>query len=266
MRKNESESGIPKVIHYCWFGKGKKPKLVEKCILSWKKVLPEYSIIEWNEENFDINCNTFVSQAYKAKKYAFVSDYARLCALEKMGGVYLDTDEEIIRNFTELLIGKSLVACFESNDNVMVGLLAVEPNNKLIVQFREYYEDKEFLDESGKPIYIPNPVVFTELLCQYGLIKNGQYQELKDRIVIYPLEYFCARNPEDLKYTIGVNTYGVQYYSGSWLSPYVRFKWKVRKVIARIFGEAVYKKSVQIVGAVKRSFKHDKGTDKRDTL
>ena len=108
---------IPKVIHYCWFGRGKLPKLAKKCIKSWKKYLPDYKIIEWNEDNFDINSNQYVREAYEAKKYAFVSDYVRLYALYNYGGIYMDTDVEVIKSLDEFLIHEAFSG-FESPKDI----------------------------------------------------------------------------------------------------------------------------------------------------
>ncbi|MEI3219550.1 MAG: glycosyltransferase [Lachnoclostridium sp.] len=95
---------IPKVIHYCWFGRGKMPELANKCIESWKKYCPDYEIIEWNEDNFDINCCPYVKEAYESKRFAFVTDYVRLYAMYTQGGIYMDTDVEVLRNLDEFLI------------------------------------------------------------------------------------------------------------------------------------------------------------------
>ncbi len=94
---------IPRKIHYCWFGRGEKPRLAQKCIASWKKYCPDYEIIEWNEDNFDVNRNAYTQMCYKEKKYAFLTDYLRLLIVEEHGGIYFDTDVEAVRSFDELL-------------------------------------------------------------------------------------------------------------------------------------------------------------------
>lgn len=120
------EKTIPKVIHYCWFGKGEKSNLSEKCIQSWKEKLEGYEIIEWNEENFNINCNKYVKEAYERKKYAFVSDYVRLYVLYNYGGIYLDTDVEVLKTFDQFLVNDSFVG-FEDKELISTGALATIP-------------------------------------------------------------------------------------------------------------------------------------------
>ena len=108
---------IPKKIHYCWFGRGEKPKLAKKCIESWKKYCPDYEIVEWNEDNFDINQNEYTKYCYNNKKFAFLSDYARLMVVYKEGGIYFDTDVEVVRSFDDLLNNKAFVG-FETDEYV----------------------------------------------------------------------------------------------------------------------------------------------------
>ena len=126
---------IPKKIHYCWFGKGEKPKLVKDCIDSWKKNCHDYEIIEWNEDNFDININAYVKEAYECKKYAFVTDFVRLFVLKKYGGVYMDTDVEVIKSLDGFLKHHAF-SSFENNDYIPTGIMASEKNNKWISKSR----------------------------------------------------------------------------------------------------------------------------------
>lgn len=231
---------IPHIIHYCWFGKKPKPKLVKKCIRSWEQNLVDYKIMEWNEENFNVNAIPFTAQAYQLGSYAFVSDYARLCALQQFGGVYLDTDEEILKDISPLLQNNQLVAGFEMPESVMVGVLAAIENHPLIEQFKRYYETIDFKNDKGEMIAEPNPRIFTRLLEEQGLKTNGQKQECNQGICIYPIETFCAKNGNTLRYCITPQTYGVQYYAGSWMPVKQRIKWAIRNGTARIFGPWTY--------------------------
>ena len=122
---------IPKIIHYCWFGKKEKPNIVKKCISSWKVILKDYEIIEWNEENFDISSNNFVRQAYENGKFAFVSDYVRVYALYNYGGIYLDTDVEVFKNFDPLLNNESFWG-FEEKNFIATSTIGAQKNNKFI--------------------------------------------------------------------------------------------------------------------------------------
>lgn len=237
---------IPHIVHYCWFGRGEKSPLIQKCIASWKEKLPGYEFMEWTEDNFDVNATLFTRQAYEAKRYAYVSDYARLCALESYGGVYLDTDEELLRDISPLLEQAELVAGFESPEYVMVGLLAAAKGHPLIREFRDYYAQRPFLGEDGAIVAQPNPRVFTALLQSRGLVTDGRRQTLPDGICIWPVETFCARDGATLQYHITENTYGVQYYEASWMPRKDKFKWAVRKMVARRFGPKVYTRMMAV--------------------
>ena len=136
-----------KIIHYCWFGGNEKSKLIEKCIRSWKKHFPDYEIKEWNESNFDVNCNTYVRQAYESKKWAFVSDYARFFILEREGGLYFDTDVEVIRPFEHLLGGNPFTA-FETDNYIAPGLVlyAPAPHSEIFQKTLQWYDNARFLN------------------------------------------------------------------------------------------------------------------------
>ena len=141
---------IDKKIHYCWFGKGEKPDIVKKCIKTWEDKLSEYEIIEWNEDNFDINSNEYVKEAYENKKYAFVSDYVRVHALYHMGGIYLDTDVEVYKSLDEFLEEDSFWG-FEEKNYIATSTIGAKQGNGLIKQFLDYYEDKSY-NEMAKNI------------------------------------------------------------------------------------------------------------------
>jgi mannosyltransferase OCH1-like enzyme len=174
---------MKKYIHYCWFGNNKKPKLLKKCLKSWKKFLPEYEIMEWNEENFDINITKFSKQAYEAKKWAFVSDVARIFALKEYGGIYLDTDMIIQKNIDDIIEKAEVFAGWESKYNVAVGILgAKNPNNKLINKIWDFYCNNEFSVENAYALSIPT--LLTRILREdYNLeSKWTKNQTLKEKI------------------------------------------------------------------------------------
>ncbi|MCD2502365.1 mannosyltransferase [Clostridium sp. NSJ-145] len=174
---------IPKKIHYCWFGGQPKPKKIVDCLESWS-ILNDYEIIEWNEENFDINCNDYVKQAYDNKKYAFVSDYARLKVLYDHGGIYFDTDVEVKKDL-EPFLENNLFLGFMYDSLLGTAVIGACKNNTII---------KELLDKYNtiKLEYIPNNNMFTEyFLKNYPSFKlNNEYQKVEEGVSIYPKEYF----------------------------------------------------------------------------
>lgn len=215
---------IPKIIHYCWFGRNPKPEGVQKCIASWKKYLPDYEIKEWNEENFDIHINNYCEQAYNNRKWAFVSDVARVMALYHEGGIYFDTDVEVVQSFTPLLHHKAFLG-FEGTQWIATSTMGTEPGNPIIKQFIDNYNTRYFENGQGGLDQTTNVEVLTKLLIQeQELILNGKEQQLK-HFHIFPTEYFtpydyiCGR----LKKTS--NTYSIHWFDQSWIS---QKPWRVR--------------------------------------
>lgn len=153
---------IPKTIHYCWFGRGQKSPSVMRCIDSWKKYCPDYEIKEWNEDNFDINCCQFVKEAYATKKWAFVSDYARLYVLKGHGGIYMDTDVEVIKPL-DVFLSHSAFACFEDDVNIASALIGAETENPWISYLLTYYANKRFIRLHGKCDTTANVIIITKM-------------------------------------------------------------------------------------------------------
>lgn len=228
---------IPKKIHYCWFGRGEKPKLAKKCIASWKKYCPDYEIIEWNEDNFDINTNEYTKWCYENKKYAFLSDYVRLLVVYQNGGIYFDTDVELVRNPDFLLKNQAFFG-FESNEHMNTGIgFGAEAGNVAVKQMISEYEP--LLD--GKHGTIMCPKLNTEALVKLGLNRDGSYQEFPWGTV-YPKEYF---NPYES--TTGMlnkteNTVSIHWYMGSCLTIKQKIRSAVSKPLHRLFGVDLFKK------------------------
>lgn len=234
------EGHIPKIIHYCWFGKGKKSKLINNCMKTWKKYFPDYKIIEWNEDNFDINCNEYVKQAYENKKFAFVSDYARLYALYNFGGIYFDTDIEVIKNFDELIENNDIYA-FEKKDVIMTGVMIAIKKSKIIEEFLMIYNNLKFLNNDGTFNLLPNTYRLTEILKEYGLICNNEKQTLKNNIAeIYPIEYFCAYDMDNSHFIPTQNTCTIHHYDGSWTSKKEKFFKTMKRILSKILGLKIY--------------------------
>lgn len=230
---------IPKVIHYCWFGDKTKPSIFYKCFASWKKYCPDYEIKEWNESNFDINVNTFCKEAYENKKYAFVSDVARLEILYNEGGIYVDADVEFIRNIDELLSHRVIVGYEQQAygyNYIATGLfLAAEKHHPWIKKMLEDYQNRSFYGADSN--LISCTFLNTQLTIQeYGLVPDGKSTTLDDDICIYSSEYFCPINYSTQKINIQKNTYAIHHYAGTWLSK----KQKIGRIVKRVLGEKAY--------------------------
>ena len=228
---------IPKIIHYCWFGGKDLPNLASRCIDSWKRILPDYKIKCWSEDNFEIeNSVPYLREAYTSKKFAFVSDYVRLYALYNEGGIYMDTDVEVINDFSKLL-GENTVLGYEDDNNLTTAFIAVPPKAIWVKELLDLYEKRSFIKEDGLLDLTTNVIFISNYLKEKGLILNGKYLK-KDDIEIYPSEYFSPRSWDKGKYHITGNTYTVHYFAGTWHSPYTRFltKFMPNSWVAKIAG------------------------------
>lgn len=227
---------IPKVIHYCWFGRNPLPKLAIKCIESWKKYMPDYEIKEWNEDNFNVNLIPYTQQAYAAKKYAYVSDYARLWILYHYGGIYLDTDVEVLKSLTPIIERGPYLGCENQIDEsharlqVNSGLgMASDKNNPLVKNMMELYHGKEFvLKENNSVVTIVS--IISDMLYKRGLKSINEIQ-LVDSFYIYPAEYFASRRIAEYTIPRTDNSYSIHHYMGSWESPYIKLKNNISKVL-----------------------------------
>lgn len=219
---------IPRVIHYCWFGRKPLPQFAQDCINSWKKHLSNYEIKEWNEDNFDINCCDYVREAYLAKKWAFVSDYARFWILYNYGGLYFDTDVEVIKPLDDLIDRGSFMGC-EFDYTVAPGLgLAANPGLGLYKEILDYYNKLHF-----NVVYIKTVVDYTtEILITHGFKGNGEIEKI-DNVWIYPPEYFCPMNQWTGKIITTENTRSIHHYTATWQSPYSKFKSRVQKLLGQ---------------------------------
>ena len=193
---------IPKKIHYCWFGGNPLPESFQICLASWKKYLPDYEIIEWNETNFDINCCEYVKLAASNKKWAFVSDYARALALFEQGGIYMDIDVEVKHNLDEFLHHRAFSG-FEIVGSPFTALWATEKGHIWPKKVLDFYHSKKDFDLTTNPVFV------SELLkTDYKIdAQRDEYQELEDGIVIYPSSYFCLDLPKN---------YASHHFVGTW--------------------------------------------------
>ena len=230
------EQYIPKIIHYSWFGGKEKSKFIQKCIATWKKNMPDYEIVEWNERNFRLEEHPFAKEAYEAKKYAFVSDYVRVYVMYHYGGIYFDTDIEVKQNFTDKLDGAKFVIAFELSDSLMTGFFAAEKYNPAVKEILDYYDNIHFYQEDGTMRLTPNPIIFARETEKFGLVFNGKYQEIGERMKIYPNEIFGGYNVYDMIYTITENTVLVHHYTASWRTVREEIPVKLQKMMLKLFG------------------------------
>ena len=198
---------IPKIIHYCWFGRGEKPELAVKCIESWKKCLPDYELKEWNEDNFDITQNQYVREAYENRKFAFVTDYVRLYALYHDGGVYMDTD-----------VHHHAFSGFETDGNVPTGMMAAEKGSVWAKELLDQYTDRVFVQPDGSFDMTTNTTVITNYMLEKGLVLNNKYQDFPGLCTMYPADYFCPKDHRTGKIRCSKNTVCIHHFAGSWLN------------------------------------------------
>lgn len=222
---------IPKKIHYCWFGNGPKPALAQKCIDSWKKYLPEYEIKEWNEANFDLESFPYAKQAYDARKFAFVTDVVRLYAMYTEGGIYMDTDVEVLKPLNSLLEYEA-VSGFETTNLIPTGLMASEQNCKIIGELLRDYESRKFINDDGSLNTTTNVIYITDTLKKYGLQLNNHFQAVAG-FTFLPSEYLCPKSVKDGKIHVTDNTLVIHHFAGSWHSPWRN---KIRNAIVALGG------------------------------
>ena len=228
---------IPKIIHYCWFGRGEKPPLAKKCIASWHKFLPDYEIKEWNEDNYNITKNAYMAAAYKEKKYGFVPDYIRSDLIYEYGGFYFDTDVEVIKPLSSLFQYKGIMG-FESKEFVAGGLIiAGEKGLEIFKEMRDIYDSISFYNDDGSLNLLPSPAYNTEVLLKHGLKKNGEKQEVAG-VTIFPTDFFCPKPSQFGKINITENTLTIHHYAASWIGPKQRFA----NLMIRIFGKKLIMK------------------------
>lgn len=215
--ENKNVPLIPKVIHYCWFGGKPLPELAKKCVLSWKKMCPEYAIVEWNESNYSTD-NVYAKEAFEHKKWAFYSDYARLDIIYQYGGIYLDTDVELVKSLDQLLN----VGCFlgmETSGYIATGLgFGAVKHDINIKSMLDEYEGKHLVLMDGTLDDLPCPKRNTKPFIKYGFNKSANDIQLLNGAVVYPSEYFCPLDYESNILRLTANTISIHQYNSSWLS------------------------------------------------
>lgn len=231
---------IPKIIHFCWFGRGEMNRLNRECIQTWGDILPDHEIMLWNEDNFDVHSVRYTSEAYRAKKYAYVSDYVRLYALLKYGGIYLDTDVSVIRSFNDLLDCKGFIGM--EDDNIPgTCVIAAEKENVVIQKFFGYYKDRSFFTNYGFYDLKPNTIVLKQIFETEKVKLDNKETKCIDDFMIFRSEYFSPQKMGDGR-IITDKTYSIHHFDGSWL----RYKdereieyERIRSKYVKIFGERI---------------------------
>lgn len=220
---------IPKVIHYCWFGGGKLPNEVRKCIKSWKKMCPDYEIKRWDESNFDINCCEFIKTAYEAKAWAYVSDYARLKIIYDNGGIYLDTDVELLKSLDAVRTADFYIGLQQPGEycNTGLGYGAIK-NNKIVQEMLDEYNDLTYKDECKSQFTCP--ILNTKVIKRHGYKSSDSVVELNE-IRVYPSKYLDPYSMGNMTNLLCKDTISIHHYSSSWYGGKVRLKQKIIKII-----------------------------------
>lgn len=228
---------IPKIIHYCWFGKKPLPELAEKSIASWKQFCPDYEIKEWNESNFNLDCCDYVREAYEAKRWAFVSDVARLYALVKEGGVYMDTDVEVLKSLDPILKYEA-VSGFEAGDRVPTGIMACRAGHPLFMELFHDYDDAHFVREDGSYDQTTNVERITNTCLKYGLKLNNIQQTVKG-FTLFPNDFFCPKDYRTKELYVTENTYVIHHFDGSWVSDEDKYSMQFAVEYERFFPKGI---------------------------
>lgn len=218
---------IPKIIHYCWFGGKPMPRLAQTCIRSWKKHCPGYELKLWDESNFDLNQYPYAKEAYNSGKYAFVTDVVRLHALYHEGGIYMDTDVEVLKPLDEFLHHHAFSG-FESDTRVPTGIMASEKGGRWAKENLAYYDGKHFIKEDGSLDMTTNVTTITDYMVQQGLLLNNTYQEIDGLFTMYPRDYFCPKDFLTQEIEMSPNTACIHHFNMSWHSMSSRLNWKIR--------------------------------------
>lgn len=240
---------IPKVIHYCWFGKKPLPKMAKKCIRSWKKYCPDYQIVQWNEDNFDVGRNLFMQQAYNAKKWAFVSDVARLMIILEQGGIYLDTDVELVKPLDSLLDFDAYFGMEGTMINTGLGFGA-NAGNPVVKAMLDAYRDTPFIKADGYDDSEPCTVKNTRVARAFGYTENGGLQKVRG-VCFLPPEYLCPFDYRTMDGGVTPNTISIHHYSMSWMSGkekrFFRYQWMISAMKRNALGRWIIRVKKRII-------------------
>lgn len=232
---------IPKIIHCCWFGGKPMPAEAKKYLEGWKRLNPDYELKIWNEENFNFSCNQYAREAFENKKWAFVTDYVRLKVLYDYGGIYMDTDVEVVKPL-DCLLNNQAFSGFEAADRIPTGTMGAEKHSKWIELLLKDYDDRRFVLPDGTLDLTTNVQVITKITKEnYPIKMDNTYQNLGE-VTFYPFDVLCAKDLNDGKIKNAQNTVTIHHFSGSWMTPKKRFI----KFLLNHFGYGTVKFCVKI--------------------
>lgn len=242
MKGNE----IPRTIHYIWFGHGEKSELIKRCVKITLEKLPDWEIKEWTEDNYDVSDCAYCYEAYQHKKYPFASDYARFDILYRYGGIYLDTDVELIKRIPELFLKDEGFTGVEGNNKIAPGLVfACKPGNPIVKEIIDMYEKDHFIlaDGSMNTKTVVNRV--TEIFSRRGFQMNGK-EQIVDGFHVYPVEYFCAYDFVTGQFTVTDETVSIHHYTATWTDGKSQFKRGLQNILRKQLGVENYKKLLHV--------------------
>lgn len=234
---------IPKVIHYCWFGRTEIPEQNKVWMASWKKYCPDYEIVEWNEDNYDVASNVYMCEAYKAKKWGFVSDYARLDIVYNYGGIYLDTDVEVIKNLDDLLYQNAFVG-IDASKRISLGLgFGARPRFELIKELMDEYNNRSFYFPDGTINITAAPTLQIPFFSKLGYVNNGEYQKIGN-LSIYPEKVLSGKSNVTGAVNPTENTFSIHHYDGSWNSEEKKERVRKDQELYKIFDSYYQRKNI----------------------
>ena len=237
---------IPKIIHYCWFGGKPLPDEAKRCIKSWKKYCPDFKIIKWNEDNFDLSLYKYTKQAHENKKWAFITDVVRLYVLVNYGGIYMDTDVEVLKPLDRFL-PLNAFSGFESNNYVPTGIMGCEKNFPLFKELLDRYEERSFVRSDGSLDTTTNTVEITNTCLSKGLLLNGKKQTIEG-FTLFESDYFCPKSYMTGEIKLTDNSYTIHHFSGTWHTKTEDKLYGLIKRVNKKYGEKKGQLIIRILG------------------
>ena len=239
---------IPKIVHYCWLSGNPYPELVQRCMQSWKEKLPDYEFMLWDMNRFDIHSVPWVEQACTAKKWAFAADYIRLYALYNYGGIYLDSDVEMLKSFDDLLelpyfFGREhYFDMIDASNTIEAATMGCEKGNLVIKACLDYYKDRNFVKPNGEHDMLILPYAMALVFSRYTLKDIEGIEDFDSdskKICLFPMDYFSPKNTRTLEVDATKNTYSVHHFNGSWYTKAQSVHVKLRIKLCKVFGEKI---------------------------